>query len=256
MGQIVVRGVETGVELASLKRGYASTIKWLGYSADGTRFASAAGYNARVFDARTARELIQLTNGGATPVYAGAWSLAGLTLTLGTGDGALWRVDAESGRVLGVVESSGDVRALALEGETTWAGYRDSVVRAWGAGAWGRSVDPGVEITRRRPSGAPLPPTPLEVCPAPRSDPDGEPLPPCATARLGTLRWRQPEAISREAAGLVFSADGALIASPSGDFVTVLDAATGERRALLRSGMVGANLVAFSHDNAHLMAVP
>src|SRR5260370_3470081 len=80
-------------------------------------------------------------------------------------------------------------------------------------------------------------------------DRHGDPLPPCVTARLGTVRWRHQGTV----ASLAFSADGSLLASAGSGFVHVWDTATG--RTLPRfTGRIEAETVAFSPDGTTLLA--
>jgi WD40 repeat protein len=74
----------------------------------------------------------------------------------------------------------------------------------------------------------------------PRVDRFGDPLPPGAVARLGTLRFRQ----RRAASGLVFARDGKTLFSTDGDGVNAWDVRTGKR--LRRLAVQGANLRALA----------
>src|SRR4051794_15709013 len=96
----------------------------------------------------------------------------------------------------------------------------------------------------------------MGVAPAaaqPRLDALGDPLPPGAVARLGTLRLRHPgDALTVR---VVFSPDGKLLASlamPHGESPSVLrlwDAATGQPRGILRArGLTWRGPVVFAPD--------
>jgi WD40 repeat protein len=63
-----------------------------------------------------------------------------------------------------------------------------------------------------------------------RSDRYGDPLPPAAVARLGTVRFRQGQAIT----ALRFTRDGKTLISVGGPEIHVWDAATGRRRRRFR----------------------
>lgn len=66
-----------------------------------------------------------------------------------------------------------------------------------------------------------------------RTDLHGDPLPPGATARLGTLRLREPEGL----AAVAFSPDLDTVASTDGTRIRIWDAASGKvRRTLERAG--------------------
>jgi WD40 repeat protein len=67
-------------------------------------------------------------------------------------------------------------------------------------------------------------PAPAAAPPVRRLDLYGDPLPAGAVARLGTLRWRQLDGVSR----LAFSADGRFFVGGGFDSVTIWDARTGQ----------------------------
>jgi WD40 repeat protein len=80
-------------------------------------------------------------------------------------------------------------------------------------------------------------------------DGHGDPLPPCAVARLGTVRWRHPATV----ATLAFSPNGTLLASAGAGVVSVWDTSTG-RPVPRFSSRVEADAVAFSPDGKLLVA--
>src|SRR5262249_36803285 len=80
-----------------------------------------------------------------------------------------------------------------------------------------RAPEPG------KPSATP-PATPARAKDEPRRDRSGDPVPPGAVARLGTLRFRVPGEIE----GLAFSPDCKTIAASSNGGVNLLDAASGK----------------------------
>ena len=107
-----------------------------------------------------------------------------------------------------------------------------------------------------RPSGsAPSPAKPAEKQPEPRAalDAHGDPLPPGAVARLGTLRFRH----EREANALAFSPDGKILAGSCNGRIVLWNAATG--RALRRLDIVARGLDTrpfdFSPDGTLLAAI-
>ena len=92
-------------------------------------------------------------------------------------------------------------------------------------------------------------PQPAAVQPAPLVDRQGDPLPPGAIARLGTLRLRQADGI----AAFAFSADSKLLATGGGakdEWLHLWDTATGKLvRRLPESGVTA---IAFSPDGKFL----
>src|SRR5262249_15328075 len=84
----------------------------------------------------------------------------------------------------------------------------------------------------------------------PRTDLFGDPLPPQALARMGTVRFRHPESIWE----IAYSPDGKWLATASGDrTVVVWDAATGKRLLTLRGHGNAAYAVAFAPDGKTLV---
>jgi WD40 repeat protein len=76
----------------------------------------------------------------------------------------------------------------------------------------------------------------------------GDPLPPGALARLGTVRFRHAGSIH----GVAFAPDGKTVASVGSDGIRLWEAATGQPVRLLGEQAVGAYTVAFSSDGATL----
>jgi RNA polymerase sigma factor (sigma-70 family) len=88
---------------------------------------------------------------------------------------------------------------------------------------------------------------------APRTDLYGDPLPPGAVARLGTLRFRDPNCPF----SLAFSADGKLVASGTGHragLIRILDAKTGKQLVLLRGDDEQIYFVGFSPSGKRLFS--
>src|SRR5207237_1709077 len=95
------------------------------------------------------------------------------------------------------------------------------------------------------------PPAPAQI--QPRLDRHGDPLPPGAVARLGTLRFRT----AGEAVALAFAPDGQTIAVSSYAGVFLFDAASGKRtrrQPLPRSPAGPEDRLTFSPDSKRLAA--
>src|SRR5438874_2272922 len=86
---------------------------------------------------------------------------------------------------------------------------------------------------------------PLGAQPAPRLDLHGDPLPPGALARLGTLRWRQDTGIT----ALAYSPDGKVLATAAGKEVHLWATADGKP---LQKIAAAASALAFSRDGKKL----
>jgi WD40 repeat protein len=101
---------------------------------------------------------------------------------------------------------------------------------------------PPAKDTPNKPEPAPAPPVEK---PPPRVDLHGDPLPPGAVTRLGTLRLRQAGGVS----AFAFSHDGKLLATGGGledEWLHVWDVETGKLVQRLRAN--GVTLIAFSPD--------
>jgi hypothetical protein len=106
-------------------------------------------------------------------------------------------------------------------------------------------TQPPLEV---KPQGkAAVPPRPAAEQPA-RLDRHGDPLPPGAIARLGTLRFRH----DGEAGAMVFSLDGKVLASASGGAVILWDATTGKVLHRLSAQYAGRNSLDFTSDGKTL----
>jgi RNA polymerase sigma factor (sigma-70 family) len=88
----------------------------------------------------------------------------------------------------------------------------------------------------------------------PRTDLHGDPLPPGAIARIGTVRFRDGEAIF----ALAYSPDGKVLASATGSgegVIRLWDAATGKERLLLQPHTYHIYSLAFSPDGKMLACI-
>src|SRR5262249_36879885 len=102
----------------------------------------------------------------------------------------------------------------------------------------------------RAPVGAPAA-APSADRPAARTDLQGDPLPPGALARLGTIRFRHP---GYAALGLAFSSDGKTLLSVRHDGLRVWDAGSGRPLRAVPVAGLHFRCVAFSPDR-QLLAV-
>jgi RNA polymerase sigma factor (sigma-70 family) len=93
-----------------------------------------------------------------------------------------------------------------------------------------------------------------EIAPQPRTDRYGDPLPPGAIARIGTVRFREGGGIF----SLAYSPNGKMLASATGDsegVIRVWDATTGKERLLLRPHAGQVYSIAFSPDGKRLASI-
>jgi RNA polymerase sigma factor (sigma-70 family) len=102
------------------------------------------------------------------------------------------------------------------------------------------------------PAAALAPPPPAQAKDEPRRDRYGDPLPPGARARIGTVRFRDGGVIF----ALAYSPDGKTLASGTGSGVIRLwDATTGKERLLLQPQAGQIHSLAFSPDGKKLASV-
>jgi RNA polymerase sigma factor (sigma-70 family) len=125
-----------------------------------------------------------------------------------------------------------------------------SAAIAAGVGGWA-SQKPE---TKEQPALADAVPSRAEAAPKTRTDRLGDPLPSGALARLGTVRFRERDAIF----ALAYSPNGKMLASATGyqeSIVRVWDTATGKQLFLLRHDSGQIHSLAFSPDSKRLASL-
>jgi RNA polymerase sigma factor (sigma-70 family) len=145
--------------------------------------------------------------------------------------------------------ANGLLRALSVNRLRTVLGVVVALGLAVGAGTLAQRFAPARDQEQPRstaPPGAAQP----EAAPRVRTDRYGDPLPPGAVARLGTVRFRH----DGEAGALAFSPDGAVLASVCSGEVILWDSATGrERRRLpVAVGLLDGQVLDFTPDGRTL----
>ncbi len=213
--------------VARIGDSYPDAVSWLGFSPDGSRFATTSGDTLRIYDTATVTERVRLTTSGFTAADA-AWCPRRDEIGFGDSDGNLWLVDPERGEILAHVRRAHDkfeAIAYADGGDTLLASRRDTTVALWSVEADVRGhaadqatdepADDQLEVVVAPP--APSRRIPPPPCPDPIGDRWGDALPRCAVQRLGSGRLRADHDIS----ALAVSPDGGLVAASSDQNETV-----------------------------------
>jgi WD40 repeat protein len=133
-GMVVVWRAETGEEIYSLPGGYEfANVKVADWSADGERFTTRGGGGAKVYEATSGRQLLELSTPGSA-VYKAIWSPDGTKLLTGGDEGGTARVwDAETGELLSVLSSltSALGASWSTSGEYAAVVGQDGSVHIW-----------------------------------------------------------------------------------------------------------------------------
>ncbi len=249
MGKLRWLDMRSGGLLAVREDDHASNIRAIRFSPSGDRLATAASDTIRIYDAKTG----QLQTSMSTPGWSvsdPSWFSDEVRLGFGDSDGHLWIVDATSGDVMrsaAVEDLDIGVVAVRADDQALVTGHDDSSTRVWLPGELTDVADTPLEVTRQFTTGAPpLLSGSTKQCPANTKDDE---LPGCATAERITSTF-----LVRDNGGdVALSRDGALLASPSGEQVSIIEVANGSVRSRLGCCEYGGpEAAAFSADASRI----
>ncbi|MGH1343610.1 MAG: WD40 repeat domain-containing protein [Nannocystales bacterium] len=258
MGTVRWLDMSNGSSLASREDDYASTIRSIRFSPDGKRVATTASDKVRIYDAITGQPIMTFGAPGWS-VSNAAWFSDNTRLAFGDSDGHLWVVHTTGGRVLrSAYDESLDISALALRSDdhALLTGHDDSSMRVWVTAELGTANESELEI-ERSPSvdAVPLLSGSAKSCPTVDGDP-GKTLPPCAVAKLASSDFLLGDGAGEDSQ-LALSNDGALLATPAGEQLHVVEVSTGKVVSRMSCCEYGAaSAVVFSPDASTIALTP